>query len=179
MASLVLGLVGVIQLESSPFISAGWPLWGPVRAFRGQQVAGCSEWGSGVGVGTALVSSWTQRGVRNEAQPAQQLVVGSEVACAGSLGAGRLSPDTRNSLYERIKSGALFPRPGNQGLRMLFCVEVPPPTHSPFFFLPLSHCWLCLCPPCLGGGRAMEWWRWARDRQSWGSHLCWGRIHWS
>lgn len=98
-----------------------------------------------MGVGTALISSWTQRGVWNEAQPAQQLVVGSEVAGAGGLGAGRLSPDTRNSLYERIKSGALFSGPGNQGLRMLFCVEVPPP-HSPFFFLPLSHCWLCLCP---------------------------------
>ena len=64
----------------------------------------------------------------------------------GGLGTGRLSPDTRNSLYERIKSGALFSGPGNQGLRMLFCVEVPPHTHSPFFFLPLSHCWLCLCP---------------------------------
>lgn len=100
-----------------------------------------------MGVGTALISSWTQRGVRNEAQPAQQLVVGSEVAGVGGLGAGRLSPDTRNSLYERIKSGALFSGPGNQGLRMLFCVEVAPThTPSPFFFLPLSHCWLRLCP---------------------------------
>lgn len=105
-----------------------------------------------MGVGTALISSWTQRGVRNEAQPAQQLVVGSEVAGVGGLGAGRLSPDTRNSLYERIKSGALFSGPGNQGLRMLFCVEVPPHTPSPFFFLSLSHCWLCLCPSAWGGG---------------------------
>ena len=95
-----------------------------------------------MGAGTTLTSSWTQRGARNEAQPAQQLVVGSEVTGAGGLGAGRLSPDTRNSLYERIKSGALFSGPGNQGLRMLFCVEGAPP----LLFLPLSHCWLCLCP---------------------------------
>lgn len=87
-----------------------------------------------MGAGTAFISSWTQRGVRNEAQPAQQLVVGSEVAGVGGVGAGRLSPDTRNSLYERIKSGALFSGLGNQGLRMLFCVKVTPPHPPPSFF---------------------------------------------
>ena len=104
-----------------------------------------------MGVGTALTSSWTQRGVRNEA-PRQHSSWWWAVKwpVQGGLGAGRLSPDTRNSLYERIKSGALFSGPGNQGLRMLFCVEVPPHTHSPFFFLPLSHCWLGLCPHAWG-----------------------------
>lgn len=108
-----------------------------------------------MGVGTTLTSSWTQRGVRNEAPPAQQLVVGSEVAGAGGLGAGRLSPDTRNSLYKRIKSVALFSGQGTKGSECSFVWRCPhpPPPHSPFFFLPLSHCWLCLCPHACGGRR--------------------------
>ena len=102
-------------------------------------------------MGTALTSSWTQRGARNEAPPAQQLVPGSEVAGAGGLGAGRLSPDTRNSLYERIKSGALFSGPGNQGLRMLFCVEVLPTHTLPLLFSPFEPLLAVPLPPCLGG----------------------------
>lgn len=85
------------------------------------------------------------------AQPAQQLVVGSEVASEGGLGSGRLSPDTRNSRCERIKLGALFSGPGNQGLRMLFCVEVPPPTLS-LLFSPFEPLLAVLVPPCLGEG---------------------------
>lgn len=108
-----------------------------------------------MGAGTALTSSWTQRGARNEAQPAQQLVVGSEVAGVGGLGTGRLSPDTKNSLYERIKSGALFSGPGNQGLRMLFCVEVPP--HSlPLLFSPFEPLLAVPRSPCLGGHGVVE-----------------------
>lgn len=88
-----------------------------------------------MGAGTALTSSWTQRGVRNEAQPAQQLVVGSEVARVGGLGAGRLSPDTRNSLYERIKSEHCSLGQGTKGSECSFVWRCsPPPTYSPFFF---------------------------------------------
>ena len=175
MASLVLGLVGVIQLESEAFISAGWPLWGPVRAFRGQQEAGRPR------VGWGLVPRSLPAGRRGGCgtKPRQHSSWWWAVKwpVRGGLGAGRLSPDTRNSLYERIKSGALFSGPGNQGLRMLFCVAVPPPTHSPFFFPPFEPLLAVPLPPCLGGSDG--WWRWARDRQSWGSHLCWGGIHWS
>lgn len=66
---------------------------------------------------------------------------------AGRQGAGRLSPDTRNSLYERIKSGVCSPGQGTKGSDALLWRW--PPTHSPSFspFEPL----LAVPPaPCLG-----------------------------
>lgn len=154
MASLVLGLVRVIQLESWPFISAGWPLWGPVRAFRGQQVA------SRPGVGWGLVPHSLPAGRRGRyrMKPSQhsRWWWDSEVARVGGLGAGRLPPDTRNSLYERIKSEHCSLGQGTKGSECSFVWRCsPPPTYPPFFFfffLPLSHCGLRLSPHAWRGG---------------------------
>lgn len=65
------------------------------------------------------------------------------VWAAWALGCCLLTPETlfmKGSSREHCSLGQ-----GTKGSECSF-VWSAPPTHSPFFFLPLSHCWLCLCP---------------------------------
>lgn len=87
------------------------------------------------------------RGVRNEAPPAQQLVVGSEVATRAA-GAGRLSPP--ETLFMKGSSREhCSPGQGTRAQNALLAVEVAP-QHLPFFFSPFEPLLAVPLPPCLG-----------------------------
>ena len=148
MASLVPGLVGVIQLESQAFISAGWPLWGPVRAFRGQQVAGRPRVGWGWVPRSLPAGRRGGRGMKPHQHSGWCRAVKWPVRAAWALGGCLLTPET---LFMKGSSPKhCSPGQGTKGSECSFVWRCSPRTHSPFFFLPLSHCWLCLCPHAWG-----------------------------